>query len=79
MTKKGGKARKSTIPLAVPAQHRPERLTHTVEEAGAILGVSRNSAYALARTGAIPTIRLGKRLLVPQAGLESLLRGDLVA
>ncbi len=50
-----------------------ERLTHTVEEAGRLLGVSRNSAYALARTGELPTIRLGKRLLVPKAALERLL------
>jgi len=49
------------------------RLTHTVEEAGKLLGLSRNSAYALARTGELPTIRLGKRLLVPKAALERLL------
>jgi excisionase family DNA binding protein len=50
-----------------------ERLTHTVEEAGKLLGLSRNSAYALARTGELPTVRLGKRLLVPKAALERLL------
>lgn len=50
-----------------------ERLTHTVEEAGRLLGVSRNSAYALARSGELPTIRLGKRLLVPRVALERLL------
>jgi excisionase family DNA binding protein len=49
------------------------RLTHTVEEAGKLLGLSRNSAYALARSGKLPTIRLGKRLLVPKAALERLL------
>jgi len=56
-----------------------EKLTHTVEEAASLLGVSRNSAYALARTGALPTIRLGKRLLVPKAALERLLKGAIVA
>jgi excisionase family DNA binding protein len=50
-----------------------ERLTHTVEEAGQMLGLSRNSAYALAKSGELPTIRLGKRLLVPKAALERLL------
>jgi excisionase family DNA binding protein len=50
-----------------------QRRTVSVEEAGHILGVSRGSAYALARTGGIPTIRLGKRLLVPKAALEKLL------
>ena len=50
-----------------------ERLTHTVEEAGKLLGLSRNSAYAAVRTGELPTIRLGKRLLVPRVALERLL------
>lgn len=50
-----------------------EKLTHTVEEAGRLLGLSRNSAYAAAHTGELPTIRLGKRLLVPKAALERLL------
>jgi excisionase family DNA binding protein len=45
----------------------------SVEEAARILGVSRGSAYTLARVGALPTIRLGKRLLVPKAALEKLL------
>ena len=50
-----------------------DRLTHTVDEAGRLLGLSRNSAYALAKTGELPTIRLGKRLLVPKAALARLL------
>jgi excisionase family DNA binding protein len=50
-----------------------ERQTLNVEEAAEALGISRNSAYALARTGALPTIRLGKRLLVPRAALERML------
>ena len=50
-----------------------ERLTYTVEEAGRLLGLSRNSTYEAARTGELPTIRLGRRLLVPRAALERLL------
>lgn len=50
-----------------------DRMTLTVEEAAEILGVSRNSAYALARIGELPTIRLGRRLVVPKAALERLL------
>jgi excisionase family DNA binding protein len=50
-----------------------ERRTISVEEAGRILGVSRGAAYAYARHGSIPTIRLGKRLLVPKAALEKML------
>jgi excisionase family DNA binding protein len=50
-----------------------ERQTVTVEEAATILGVGRNKAYEAARSGEIPTIRIGKRLLVPVASLERLL------
>jgi excisionase family DNA binding protein len=57
-----------------PTQHGDSRRrTMSIEEAARILGISRGSAYARARDGAIPTIRLGKRLLVPQAALDRLL------
>jgi excisionase family DNA binding protein len=49
------------------------RRTLTVEEAGQILGLSRNTAYALAKSGRLPTIRLGRRLLVPKSALDRLL------
>jgi hypothetical protein len=52
------------------------RDTFTVEEAGCeILGLSRCSACEFARTAVIPTIRIGKRLIVPRVGLERLLTG----
>ena len=49
------------------------RLTYTVEEAAATLGVSRGLAYEMARTGQIPTLRLGRRILVPRDALLRLL------
>ena len=51
-----------------------DRLVYTVAEAAALLGLSRNAAYAGCRTGQIPCLRIGKRLLVPQVQLERLLR-----
>jgi len=48
-------------------------LTMTVEQAGEALGISRATAYMLARTGNIPAVRLGRRLLISRAGLERLL------
>jgi hypothetical protein len=45
----------------------------TVEETGKILGLSRGSAFAAAKRGDIPTIRIGKRLIVPRHALERLL------
>ena len=50
------------------------RVTLTVEEAAAILGIGRTSAYAAARAGELPCIRIGGRILVIRAGLEALLR-----
>lgn len=50
-----------------------EVATMSVEEAGRILGIGRGSAYRAARKGEIPTIRLGRRLLVPIPGLRALL------
>ena len=52
-----------------------ERRTVTIEEAARLLGVSRNKAYDAAHRGEIPTIKIGKRLLVPIAALERLLQG----
>ena len=53
----------------------PERLTLSVEEAGHVLGIGRGPAYELARTGQIPVIRLGRRMVVPRAQLEAMLDG----
>lgn len=49
------------------------RLTMTVEEAGKALGISRASAYLAARNGELPTVRIGRRYLVPIAALQRLL------
>ena len=54
-------------------QYDSQRMTVSVEQAAIILGISRGAAYEHARAGAIPTIRLGKRLLVPKVALEKLL------
>lgn len=49
-----------------------ERLTVTVTEAAEILGVSRTSAYELVRAGALPSVRLGRRILIRRTTLEEL-------
>jgi excisionase family DNA binding protein len=58
--------------MAKPA---PERRTMTVPEAAKVLGIGRSNAYAAARNGDIPTIKIGKRMLVPVAALERKLEG----
>ena len=54
-------------------------LTCTVPEAAQMLGVSRGSAYEAARTGQLPTVRIGRRLLVSLVALNRLLQGTDVA
>jgi excisionase family DNA binding protein len=53
----------------------PKRQTMTIPEAARKLGVGRNAGYRAARSGQIPTIRIGKRLLVPAAAFDRLLEG----
>jgi len=43
-----------------------ERLVYTVPEAGRLLGLSRNASYEAAKRGDIPTLRIGRLLLVPK-------------
>jgi len=59
-----------------PGAPTPDRRTISVEEAGRRLGVGRGLAYELARRGEIPALRLGRRLVVPEAALDLLLAAD---
>jgi excisionase family DNA binding protein len=49
--------------------------TATIVEAAKRLGIGRNQAYEAAHRGEIPTIRIGRRWLVPIAALDALLQG----
>jgi len=50
-----------------------ERLTLTIEETAKLLGIGRQLAYNRVKTGEIPVIKIGRRLLVPRRALEKLL------
>jgi len=50
-----------------------ERLTITVDEAARELGISRALAYEMARTGKLPTLRFGRRFVVPRKAIDQLL------
>ena len=50
-----------------------DRATLTIEETAELLGVSRGSAYEAARSGQIPVLRVGRRLLVPRQALDQML------
>jgi excisionase family DNA binding protein len=78
MTAHDSAVRRELLPKTVQeAQTTPgdasERLTLTVEQAAAILGVSRAFAYELARTGELPSVRLGRRIVIPRRALVRLL------
>ncbi len=48
----------------------------TIDEAGQLLGISRSAAYAAAKSGDLPTLRIGRRFVVPTAELRRMLRID---
>ncbi len=50
-----------------------ESLVYSVPEAGRLLSLSRATSYMLANQGIIPTIRLGRRLVVPKIAIERML------
>ncbi len=45
----------------------------TVTEAAGVLRLGRNAVYEAVQRGEIPAVRIGRRLLVPKAGLIRLL------
>ena len=50
-----------------------KRLCIKVPEAAEMLGISRNFAYQLVREGKLPSIRFGKRILIPRAALDKMM------
>lgn len=49
------------------------RPVYTVMETAVLLGLGRNSTYEAIARGQIPSIRVGRRVLVPRAALEHML------
>jgi excisionase family DNA binding protein len=65
--------------MQTPNKPRPHRsdsldmpLLVSVPEAARLLGVGKTFAWTLVHSGSVPTVRLGKRVLVPRAALERL-------
>jgi excisionase family DNA binding protein len=50
-----------------------DKLTLSVDETAKLLGIGRNLCYERVKTGDIPAIKIGRRLLVPRRALEKLL------
>lgn len=54
------------------------RVTYTVDQVAALLGIARGVAYESVRSGEIPAIRVGRRWLVPRDRFHAWLDGATV-
>lgn len=59
--------------IGQPPKVNGDRLCFSIPQTARMLGISRGLAYELARSGQLPIVRLGKRLLVPKMALEQML------
>jgi excisionase family DNA binding protein len=50
-----------------------EKLTLTVEETAKLLDLSRSLTYEAVRNGTIPSVKIGRRYLIPKQGIERML------
>jgi len=53
-----------------------KHLVYSVLEAGKRLGLSRGLMYEAIRTGQIPSVRIGRRIIISCAALDRLLEGN---
>ena len=49
------------------------RMTYTVDEYARMAGIGRNQAYDAVRRKEVPSIRHGKRILIPAASVDRML------
>ena len=61
------------LELQMEATNEGDREVLTVEEAAELLRIGRGTAYEAVRLGEIPSIRIGRRVLVPRRPLMRLL------
>jgi len=51
-----------------------EKLVISVEEARKLLGLSRGLMYQAVNSGQVPSVRIGRRILIPRVLLEQMLK-----
>ncbi len=49
------------------------RRTYTVDEAAAVLGISRTTAYECVKSGELPSLRFRRRIVIPVTALKALI------
>jgi len=63
--------------MAQETNFQPDVLT--VEEVRKRLRLGRNAMYDAINNGQVPSIRLGRRILIPRVAFEAMLRGEIKA
>ena len=56
--------------------HADDCRTISVPEAARMLGISRNAGYEAVKNGDLPSIKIGRRVVVPKTAFEKLLAGE---
>ena len=56
-----------------------DRITLSIGEVAAVLGISRAHAYELVRRGDLPRLRLGRRLVIPRKALDEFVEAATVS
>jgi excisionase family DNA binding protein len=59
--------------VSVPDSPQPNRLFLTADEVGQQLGLKKSRVYELAAGGQLPVVRLGRRILFPRRGIDTLI------
>ncbi len=72
----GRPRRRPTGHRAGPTERGAERLTLTVEEAAAVLGISRTLAYELVALGDLPCLHLGRRIVISRRVIDQMLGAE---
>jgi excisionase family DNA binding protein len=58
---------------AVPREPAPNKLAFAVDEVAWVLGVSVDTGWNLVRSGVLPQVRVGRRVLVARSAVEQFL------
>ena len=56
-----------------------QKLSYTIEEAAAALGLGRTTLYELIKTGELPRAKIGSRSVILRRDLEAMLERKLAA
>lgn len=56
-----------------PSREIGGQTTYTVDEAAALLGISRSHAYACIKSGDLPALRFKRRLVIPAGAIAAML------